>query len=103
MDEPCTATSVETYGSEALNKMLKKLKATSDPRRRYEYVLWLAKKLPRLSPDLYANAIKVKGCVSQVYILGELIEGHFESVTEMSFERELLKGLLAYSKQRENK
>ena len=75
MDEPSTATCVETYGSEALNKMLKKLKATSDPRRRYEYVLWLAQKLPTLSQELRSESIKVKGCISQVYVLGELKEG----------------------------
>ena len=78
MDEPCTATSVETYGSEALNKMLKKLKATSDPRRRYEYVLWLAKKLPHLPEELRTETIKVKGCVSQVFVLGDLIDGRLQ-------------------------
>ena len=78
MDEPCTATSVETYGSEALNKMLKKLKATSDPRRRYEYVLWLAKKLPHLPEELRTETIKVKGCVSQVFVHGALIDGRLQ-------------------------
>ena len=78
MDEPSTATCVETYGSEALNKMLKKLKATSDPRRRYEYLLWLAKKLPHLPEELRTETIKVKGCVSQVFVLGDLIDGRLQ-------------------------
>ena len=33
-------------GSAALDTIVAKLKGSSDPKRRYEYVLWLAKKLP---------------------------------------------------------
>ena len=35
-------------GSPALDRMVERLKASSDPKRRYEYVLWLAKKLEPL-------------------------------------------------------
>ena len=35
-------------GSEALDRMVERLGGTADPRRRYEYVLWLAKKLTPL-------------------------------------------------------
>ena len=75
MAENSTFTSIENFGSEELNKMIKKLRATSDSRRRYEYILWLAKKLPQLPATLRRQEIKVKGCVSQVFVLGELIEG----------------------------
>ena len=37
--------SPSNFGSEALDNMVKRLNGTADPRRRYEYVLWLAKKL----------------------------------------------------------
>lgn len=30
-------------GSEALDRMVERLGSTADPKRRYEYVLWLAK------------------------------------------------------------
>ena len=32
-------------GSPALDRLVERLGSTSDPKRRYEYVLWLAKKL----------------------------------------------------------
>ncbi len=67
--------SKKSFGSETLDKMVSRLKTTSDDKRRYEYVLWLAKKLPILSPALHSPSIKVKGCISEVYVLGELING----------------------------
>ena len=75
MAESVVSESIDTYGSEPLNDMIRKLKTASDPRRRYEYVLWLAKKLPELPEELRTEDIKVKGCVSQVFVLGELNEG----------------------------
>ena len=69
---------IEDYGSESLNKMIKKLSASSDSRRRYEYILWLAKKLPNLPEGLRTELLKVKGCVSQVFVHGELIEGKLQ-------------------------
>lgn len=82
-----------SYGSEALDRMVERLKSTTDPRRRYEYVLWLAKKLSPMSPELECDAIKVRGCVSQVYILGELADGklHWQG----SSDALITKGLLA--------
>lgn len=35
--------SIAPSGSPALDRMVERLASTSDPRRRYEYVLWLAK------------------------------------------------------------
>ena len=52
MAESTSATCIQNYGSKALNEMVQKLKKTSDSRRRYEYVLWLAKKLPDLPKEL---------------------------------------------------
>jgi cysteine desulfuration protein SufE len=65
-------------GSEKLDQIVERLKTTSDPKRRYEYVLWLAKKLQPLPDDYRNDAFKVKGCVSQVFVVGLLallIEG----------------------------
>ena len=73
MSETSASTCTKNYGSESLNNMVKKLKATSDSRRRYEYVIWLAKKLPVLPEELRTENIKVKGCVSQVFVLGTLV------------------------------
>ncbi|WP_320664744.1 SufE family protein [Prochlorococcus sp. MIT 1223] len=65
----------KSFGSPSLDGIIQRLKSTSDPKRKYEYVLWLAKKLPVLSEEELSESIKVKGCVSQVYVLGELKEG----------------------------
>ena len=80
-------------GSEKLDQMVERLKGTADPKRRYEYVLWLAKKLQPL-PDNYRNdAFKVKGCVSQVYVVGQLVDGklHWQGDSDAA----ITKGLLA--------
>ena len=62
-------------GSEALDRMVEKLGSTADPKRRYEYVLWLAKKLEPMPAEQQTEAIKVKGCVSQVFVQGRLEQG----------------------------
>ncbi len=74
MDNSSTRKS-STYGSEALDKIVNKLKGTKDPRRRYEYVIWLGKKLPAMDTKKQTIDNKVNGCISEVYVLGELIEG----------------------------
>ena len=67
--------SFNSFGSQALNELIQKLKTTENPRRRYEYVIWLGKKLPLLSEELLTENIKVEGCISEVYVKGELIDG----------------------------
>ncbi|MDA7528188.1 SufE family protein, partial [bacterium] len=62
-------------GSETLDRMVERLGGTTDPKRRYEYVLWLAKKLEPFPADQQTDDIKVKGCVSQVYVQGTLADG----------------------------
>lgn len=80
-------------GSEKLDQIVERLKGTADPKRRYEYVLWLAKKLQPLPDDYRNDAFKVKGCVSQVYVVGQLVEGklHWQGDSDAA----ITKGLLA--------
>ena len=80
-------------GSEKLDQIVERLKSTADPKRRYEYVLWLAKKLEPLPEDFRNDAFKVKGCVSQVYVVGQLVEGklHWQGDSDAA----ITKGLLA--------
>lgn len=80
-------------GSEKLDQIVERLKGTADPRRRYEYVLWLAKKLQPLPEDYRNDAFKVKGCVSQVYVVGQLVDGklHWQGDSDAA----ITKGLLA--------
>jgi cysteine desulfuration protein SufE len=80
-------------GSEKLDQIVERLKTTSDPKRRYEYVLWLAKKLQPLPDDFRNDAFKVKGCVSQVFVVGQLVDGklHWQGDSDAA----ITKGLLA--------
>ncbi len=80
-------------GSPALDRIVERLKSSSDPKRRYEYVLWLAKKLEPLADQFRQEAFKVKGCVSQVYVVGELQDGrlHWQGDSDAA----ITKGLLA--------
>ncbi|MEB3307772.1 MAG: SufE family protein [Cyanobacteriota bacterium] len=80
-------------GSEALDQIVARLGSTADPRRRYEYVLWLAKKLRPLPDEFRTEAHKVKGCVSQVYVVGALEGGklHWQGDSDAA----ITKGLLA--------
>ena len=80
-------------GSPALDRIVEKLAGTTDPRRRYEYVLWLARKLQPLPQELHQEPFKVKGCVSQVYVIGTLVDGrlHWQGDSDAA----ITKGLLA--------
>ena len=66
------------YGSETLNSMVLRLQSTSDPKKRYAYVLWLAKSLPQMPEELKTDDLKVKGCISKVHVIGELVEGKLQ-------------------------
>lgn len=80
-------------GSQALDRIVDRLSRAVDPRRRYEYVLWLAKRLPPFPPELRQESFRVKGCVSQVFVVGRLEEGklHWQGDSDA----QITKGLLA--------
>jgi len=80
-------------GSPALDRIVERLGAAADPKRRYEYVLWLAKRLDPLPEELRLDERKVRGCVSQVYVVGDLVEGklHWQGDSDA----QITKGLLA--------
>ncbi len=80
-------------GSPTLDRIVERLATTADPKRRYEYVLWLAKKLQPFPDELRTDEHKVKGCVSQVFVVGELQDGklHWRGDSDAA----ITKGLLA--------
>jgi cysteine desulfuration protein SufE len=80
-------------GSDALDRIVQRLAETQDPRRRYEYVLWLARKLAPLPDEFRQEVFKVRGCVSQVHVVGELRDGtlHWQGDSDA----QITKGLLA--------
>ena len=85
---------VNTFGSESLDSLIKRLRSTSDPKRRYEYILWLGKSLPTLTEDLRLETTKVKGCISEVYVLGILLNGKIQ--WKGYSDALITKGLLAF-------
>jgi cysteine desulfuration protein SufE len=82
-----------TYGSAALDRLVDRLSSTHDPKRRYEFLLWLARKLPSLPEEFRQDTFKVKGCVSQVYVVGQLSGGTVHWLGDS--DAQITKGLLA--------
>ncbi|CAK6700677.1 SufE family protein [Synechococcus sp. CBW1107] len=84
-------------GSDSLDAIVERLRGTSDPKRRYEYVLWLAKKLAPLPDEFRQEVFKVKGCVSQVFVVGQLVDGklHWQGDSDAQITKGLLALLIA--------
>ncbi|MEB3264823.1 MAG: SufE family protein [Synechococcus sp.] len=80
-------------GSPILDRIVERLGGTTEPKRRYEYVLWLARKLAPLPEEYRQDAYRVKGCVSQVFVVGQLVDGklHWQGDSDA----QITKGLLA--------
>ena len=94
MTEIKEKSTLKTYGSDSLDILIERLQSTSDPKRRYEYILWLAKSLPLLSEDLHLDTTKVKGCISEVYVLGIISNGKIQ--WKGYSDALITKGLLAF-------
>ena len=80
-----------------LNNLVKKLKSTNDPKRKYEYILWLGKKLPSPNNEILIPKNKVKGCVSEVYVKGTLKQGkiYWQGFSDALITRGLLSFLIS--------
>ena len=77
-----------------LNKLVDKLKNSEDPKRKYEYILWLGKKLEEPDSNILVPENKVKGCVSEVFVKASIHEG---KVYWQGYSDALItKGLLAF-------
>jgi cysteine desulfuration protein SufE len=51
-----------------LDRIVQRFQQISEPKRRYEYLLWFAKRVPELPEADKIAENKVSGCVSQVYV-----------------------------------
>ncbi|KGG15477.1 MULTISPECIES: SufE family protein [unclassified Prochlorococcus] len=89
----------DNFGSDELNKIVAKLQSCSNPRIRYEYLLYLAKHLPSLPLESLNESSKVRGCISQVYVIGQLKngklfwEGYSDALITKGMLSFLIKGL----------
>ena len=77
-----------------LFKQVDKLKNSKDPKRKYEYILWLGKKLKVPDNNILVQENKVQGCVSEVFVKAFFIEGklYWEGYSDAL----ITKGLLAF-------
>lgn len=81
----------------ALDKIVKRFQKIQDPKRRYEQLLWYAKKLEGFPDVDKTPENKVRGCVSQVYITAELLDGqiHFKGDSDAQITKGLVALLIA--------
>ena len=86
-------TAMSSTNPPALDKIVRRLQQATDPKRRYEYLIWLAKKLPALPDEEKLPENKVPGCVSQVYVTAELADGTVNFRGDS--DAQITKGLLA--------
>ncbi len=76
-----------------LDKLVKRFARISEPKRRYEQLLWYAKKLTPFPSEGKVPENKVPGCVSQVYITADINEG--KVAFQGDSDAQITKGLLA--------
>ena len=76
-----------------LDKLVKRFARISEPKRRYEQLLWYAKRLDAFPAEDKTAENKVPGCVSQVYITASLNEG--KVAYKGDSDAQITKGLLA--------
>lgn len=77
-----------------LDKIVQKFKRRNDPKKRYEQLLWYAKRLDPMPEDGKTPENKVHGCVSQVYIAADLVDG--KVWYQGDSDAQLVKGLVAF-------
>jgi cysteine desulfuration protein SufE len=79
----------------SLERIVQRFQQISEPKRRYEYLLWFAKRLPPFPDEQKVAENKVPGCVSQVFVTASLEQG------KVSFQgdsdSQLTKGLVGLS------
>ncbi|GAB4236914.1 MAG: SufE family protein [Stanieria sp.] len=76
-----------------LERIVERFKRRSNPKQRYEQLLWYAKKLPAMPEEDKTPENKVNGCVSQVYITANLEDGKIRYQGDS--DAQLVKGLVA--------
>lgn len=77
-----------------LEKIVQRFKRRSDPKQKYQQLLWYAKKLEAMPEEAKNPENKVSGCVSQVYITASLQDGKVHYLGDS--DAQLVKGLVAF-------
>ncbi|MGK7932197.1 MAG: SufE family protein [Microcystaceae cyanobacterium] len=77
-----------------LERIVERFKKRNDPKKRYEQLLWYAKKLEAMPEEGKTSENKVQGCVSQVYITADYEDGKVWYKGDS--DAQLVKGLVAF-------
>jgi cysteine desulfuration protein SufE len=78
---------------ESLDRIVQRFQRIAEPKRKYEQLLWFAKRLPPLPEAAKVPENKVPGCASQVYITTQLQDGKVQFAGDS--DAQLVKGLVA--------
>jgi len=91
----CAISSAAILLPPTLEQIVLRFQQISEPKRRFEYLLWFAKRVPALPETETVAENKVPGCVSQVYITAALHDGKvtFQGMSDAQIPKGLL-GLL---------
>ncbi|WP_445927247.1 SufE family protein [Leptodesmis sp.] len=76
----------------SLEQIVQRFHQISEPKRRYEYLLYFAKRLPPFPDEQKVVAHRVPGCVSQVYVTARLEQG--KVIFQGDSDSQLTKGLV---------
>ncbi|MEM6399316.1 MAG: SufE family protein [Cyanobacteria bacterium P01_D01_bin.116] len=77
----------------ALAKIVKRFQRATEPKRRYEQLIWYGQKLSEFPESDKTSENKVPGCVSQVFVTASLNDGKVNFQGDS--DSQLTKGLLA--------
>lgn len=77
----------------SLDRLVQRFQKVSDPKRRYEQLLWLAKRLPPFPEEEKVSENKVPGCTSQVFVTARSEQD--KVLYEGDSDSQLVKGLVA--------
>jgi cysteine desulfuration protein SufE len=78
---------------ESIEKIVARFQKATDPKRRYEQLLWFAKQIDPLPEADKTPENKVPGCVSQVFVVAALEEG--KVMYRADSDAQITKGLVA--------
>jgi cysteine desulfuration protein SufE len=78
---------------DSLAKVVNRFERLSEPKRRYELLIWFAKRLPELEDTARIPENKVQGCTSQVFVTAGLEDEKIYFAGDS--DSQLVKGLVA--------
>jgi cysteine desulfuration protein SufE len=78
---------------DSLAKVVNRFERLSEPKRRYELLIWFAKRLPELEDAARTPDNKVQGCTSQVFVTARLENSKVYFAGDS--DSQLVKGLVA--------